>query len=42
MYTYKAIGIAYTLFYIPHQERRMIGAWCFFDHFGPLDLKEEG
>lgn len=27
---------------LPTQERRMIGAWCFFDHFGPLDLKEEG
>lgn len=24
---------------LPHKERRMIGAWCFFDHFGPLSLK---
>jgi len=22
---------------LPHRERRMIGAWCFLDHFGPLD-----
>lgn len=27
---------------LPHRERRMIGAWCFFDHFGPLDLKTAG
>lgn len=25
---------------LPHRERRMIGAWCFLDHFGPLDLKQ--
>lgn len=24
---------------LPHREQRMIGAWCFFDHFGPLSLK---
>lgn len=24
---------------LPHRERRMIGAWCFLDHFGPLDLQ---
>jgi redox-sensitive bicupin YhaK (pirin superfamily) len=24
---------------LPHKERRMIGGWCFFDHFGPLSLK---
>lgn len=24
---------------LPHKERRTIGAWCFFDHFGPLNLK---
>ncbi len=24
---------------LPHKERRTIGAWCFFDHFGPLSLK---
>lgn len=22
---------------LPHRDRRMIGAWCFLDHFGPLD-----
>ncbi len=27
---------------LPHPERRMIGAWCFLDHFGPLNLKESG
>lgn len=24
---------------LPNRERRMVGAWCFFDHFGPLNLK---
>ncbi len=24
---------------LPTRERRMIGAWCFLDHFGPLELK---
>jgi redox-sensitive bicupin YhaK (pirin superfamily) len=24
---------------LPHRERKTIGAWCFLDHFGPLDLK---
>lgn len=24
---------------LPHRERRMVGAWCFFDHFGPIDLQ---
>jgi len=24
---------------LPHRDRKMIGAWCFMDHFGPLDLK---
>ncbi len=23
---------------LPHHQRRMIGAWCFLDHFGPLDV----
>lgn len=23
---------------LPHRDRKMIGAWCFLDHFGPLDL----
>ena len=27
---------------LPNQQHRMIGAWCFFDHFGPLNLKEDG
>lgn len=25
---------------LPHSARRMIGAWCFLDHFGPLDLSK--
>lgn len=25
---------------LPSRERRMIGAWCFLDHFGPMDLKK--
>ena len=24
---------------LPHRERRMIGAWCFVDHFGPDDVR---
>ncbi|BBH71038.1 hypothetical protein ACTI_77230 [Actinoplanes sp. OR16] len=24
---------------LPHKERRMIGAWCFVDHFGPDDVR---
>jgi redox-sensitive bicupin YhaK (pirin superfamily) len=27
---------------LPNSDRRMIGAWCFFDHFGPLNLKTSG
>ncbi|WP_052403324.1 pirin family protein [Legionella massiliensis] len=27
---------------LPHPERRMVGAWCFFDHFGPVDLQKIG
>jgi redox-sensitive bicupin YhaK (pirin superfamily) len=23
---------------LPHRERRMVGAWCFADHFGPDDV----
>jgi redox-sensitive bicupin YhaK (pirin superfamily) len=23
---------------LPHRERRMVGAWCFVDHYGPHDL----
>ncbi|HRE32261.1 MAG TPA: pirin family protein, partial [Candidatus Berkiella sp.] len=25
---------------LPHRQRRMIGAWCFLDHFGPLNLNQ--
>lgn len=25
---------------LPHRERRMIGAWCFLDHFGPIRFKK--
>ncbi|MGC4806254.1 pirin family protein [Micromonospora sp. DT233] len=25
---------------LPHRRRRMIGAWCFVDHFGPDDVAE--
>jgi quercetin 2,3-dioxygenase len=31
----RAILVRRTL---PHRERRMIGAWCFVDHYGPVDL----
>lgn len=24
---------------LPHRERRLVGAWCFLDHFGPLDVR---
>jgi redox-sensitive bicupin YhaK (pirin superfamily) len=24
---------------LPHLDRKTIGAWCFLDHFGPLDLQ---
>ncbi len=27
---------------LPHRARRMIGAWCFLDHFGPLALNNQG
>ncbi|MGA9747784.1 MAG: pirin family protein [Nocardioides sp.] len=27
---------------LPHKTRRMVGAWCFLDHFGPDDIKETG
>jgi redox-sensitive bicupin YhaK (pirin superfamily) len=23
---------------LPHKERRMVGAWCFADHYGPSDI----
>ena len=25
---------------LPNHERRTIGAWCFLDHFGPINLKQ--
>lgn len=25
---------------LPHRERRLIGAWCFFDHAGPIDVSQ--
>ena len=27
---------------LPNKNRRMIGAWCFLDHYGPDDIKEKG
>jgi redox-sensitive bicupin YhaK (pirin superfamily) len=27
---------------LPTKARRMIGAWCFLDHFGPMDLSKNG
>jgi quercetin 2,3-dioxygenase len=24
---------------LPHKQRRMVGAWCFVDHYGPDDLR---
>jgi len=27
---------------LPHKVRRMIGAWCFLDHYGPDDIKTTG
>ncbi|MES2217231.1 MAG: pirin family protein [Pseudomonadota bacterium] len=27
---------------LPSKARRMIGAWCFLDHFGPMNLAENG
>ena len=26
---------------LPTKARRMIGAWCFLDHFGPMDLSQK-
>lgn len=25
---------------LPHRKQRMIGAWCFFDHAGPVDVSQ--
>ena len=27
---------------LPNKKRRMIGAWCFLDHYGPDDIKQTG
>jgi len=27
---------------LPHKTRRMVGAWCFLDHYGPDDIKKSG
>jgi len=27
---------------LPHKDRRMIGAWCFVDHYGPDDVRATG
>lgn len=27
---------------LPNRERRMIGAWCFLDHYGPDDITAQG
>jgi len=27
---------------LPHKVRRMVGAWCFLDHYGPDDIKQIG
>ena len=27
---------------LPNKNRRMIGAWCFLDHYGPDDVKQTG
>jgi quercetin 2,3-dioxygenase len=27
---------------VPNKNRRMIGAWCFLDHYGPDDIKQTG
>ena len=27
---------------LPHKVRRMIGAWCFLDHYGPDDIRSTG
>jgi redox-sensitive bicupin YhaK (pirin superfamily) len=27
---------------LPHKVRRMVGAWCFLDHYGPDDIKQTG
>jgi redox-sensitive bicupin YhaK (pirin superfamily) len=33
----RAMAVTRTL---PHKNRRMVGAWCFLDHFGPDDVSD--
>jgi len=30
-----------VLRFLPHKERRMVGAWCFVDVFGPTDVQDQ-
>ncbi|MEP7035095.1 MAG: pirin family protein [Dermatophilaceae bacterium] len=30
-----------VLRFLPHKERRMVGAWCFVDLFGPTDVQDQ-
>ena len=30
-----------VLRFLPHKERRMVGAWCFVDLFGPTDVHDQ-
>ncbi len=30
-----------VLRFLPHKERRMVGAWCFVDVFGPTDMQDQ-
>ena len=34
----RAMAVTRTL---PHKHRRMVGAWCFLDHFGPDEVRED-
>ncbi len=37
----KALGEGMTIRRaLPARQRRMVGAWCFLDHFGPIQLKK--
>jgi redox-sensitive bicupin YhaK (pirin superfamily) len=31
-----------VLRFLPHRQRRMVGAWCFVDVFGPSDIRDQG
>ncbi|MFY9767929.1 MAG: pirin family protein, partial [Mycobacterium sp.] len=35
----RAIRVRRTL---PQQQRSLIGAWCFADHYGPHDIRRSG